>query len=229
MSAIRFIFFDIDGTLLDAGRTGASAFQRAWSQTFGDPDREPTLRFHGATDRGLLAQLFDAVGLEDTPQRRRRFFSEYETLLLGYLDAIDAEPLPGVWDWLERVQNNPEQLQSALLTGNCQAGAALKLRRFGLEGHFQWGAFGCEDPDRNHLARLAHQRASERSSYPVHGSEILVIGDTVRDVQCAQSVGARCLGVCTGGDEAETLRQEGADWVAPTLADAPMERILAGR
>lgn len=229
MSAIRFIFFDIDGTLLDAGRAGATAFQRAWSRTFGDPDREPTLRFHGATDRGLLAQLFEATGIEDTPRRRRRFFSEYESLLGPYLDSIDAIPLPGVSDWLKRVQEAPNQLQSALLTGNCQAGATLKLRRFGLETHFEWGAFGCEDPDRNHLARLAQQRASERSSRPVHGSEILVIGDTVRDVQCAQSIGARCLGVSTGGAEAETLRQEGADWVAPTLADAPMETILAGR
>lgn len=226
MTAIRYIFFDIDGTLLDAGRAGAHAFETAWTRTFGSPDRPPSLRFHGATDRGLLAQLFAEAGIEETPTRRDRFFEAYEGLLSKELEATDGLPLPGVSDWIARLQDGQRDWNLALLTGNCHRGATLKLRHFGLDDHFHWGAFGCEDPDRNRLAQLARERASQRAAREVAGAEVLVIGDTLRDVQCAQSIGARCLAVATGGASLQELTAAGADWVANTLPEAPFETIF---
>ena len=54
-------------------------------------------------------------------------------------------------------------------------------------------------------------------SYPV--SEVIVIGDTPKDIACAHAIGARCLAVGTGNFEAADL-QAHSPWVClENLAD----------
>jgi phosphoglycolate phosphatase-like HAD superfamily hydrolase len=47
----------------------------------------------------------------------------------------------------------------------------------------------------------------------------VVVGDTVLDVACAKSAGARCVAVATGLADVETLGQAGADLVLHDLSD----------
>jgi phosphoglycolate phosphatase-like HAD superfamily hydrolase len=47
----------------------------------------------------------------------------------------------------------------------------------------------------------------------------VVVGDTVLDVACANSAGARCVAVATGLADVETLGQAGADLVLHDLSD----------
>ena len=56
--------------------------------------------------------------------------------------------------------------------------------------------------------------------------EIVVVGDTVLDVACARSIGARCLAVCTGGSTQEELAAAKPDWLALNLSKIQAHTIL---
>ncbi|MCA1586421.1 MAG: HAD hydrolase-like protein [Acidobacteria bacterium] len=107
----------------------------------------------------------------------------------------------------------------ALLTGNYREAAQVKLSYFHLASFFAWGAFGDESPDRNELARIAVQRAADQGVPADARASVLVIGDTPYDIACAHAVGARALGVATGGHSVAELRDAGADVVLDDLSD----------
>ena len=53
-----------------------------------------------------------------------------------------------------------------------------------------------------------------------------MVGDTVLDVACAKSIGARCLAVCTGGSTQEELAAAKPDWLALSLSKIQAHTIL---
>ena len=57
--------------------------------------------------------------------------------------------------------------------------------------------------------------------------EIVVVGDTHRDIECARAIGARSIGVATGGGSPDELREAGATWVVDDLRGFPLDRLEA--
>ena len=53
-----------------------------------------------------------------------------------------------------------------------------------------------------------------------HRGQVLVIGDTVHDIDCGRSIGALCVAVPTGRTTAEALRLGEPDVLVDTLEDA---------
>ena len=107
----------------------------------------------------------------------------------------------------------------ALLTGNYEAGARIKLEYFDLWRYFRCGAFGDDAPDRNGLVPK-RSRASRACGGPaVAPADAVVIGDTPLDVACAAAGGARSIAVATGSYERRQLRAAGADVVFEDLSD----------
>jgi len=82
-------------------------------------------------------------------------------------------------------------VQLALLTGNAERVARLRMGRLGLARFFPHGqgAFGCESDDRDELLRRALERARVRAAVAVE------IGDTPRDESSARDVGIRSIRV----------------------------------
>src|SRR5207248_11260532 len=114
-----------------------------------------------------------------------------------------------------------------LPTGEYEPVARLKLRRAGLEHSFSGGqgAFGSDSEDRTMLPAIARRRAG-RVGAPHPRARTIVIGDTPRDIACAQADEVRCLAVATGPYDAEALSE--ADAVvadAGELRDV-LERLL---
>jgi phosphoglycolate phosphatase len=158
-----------------------------------------------------------------------------------YVDALAHEMrhdhpakriLPGITELLEALAARDDRLL-ALLTGNFEASARLKLEHFDLWRYFAWGAFGDDAPDRNGLVTIAVERGVGRGHPRVPPERIVVIGDTPRDVECAAAGGARSIGVATSGATVAQLRAAGADVVFETLADtarvvSAIDDLIAG-
>src|SRR3989304_5063125 len=79
-----------------------------------------------------------------------------------------------------------DEVGVGLLTGNFERGAALKLGYFDLWGRFAFGAFGDGHVDRRDLVPVAIAAAS-RAGFVVPASQVVVIGDTPADVECARA------------------------------------------
>lgn len=220
----RLVLFDIDGTLIRTGGAGVKAFARTADLVFGRPGGTDRLRFHGRTDVSLVREFFRIQDLPDTPENLHRFLEVYVHLLDEELDRHRGEICPGVPELLSALRDMPDPPRLGLLTGNVALGAELKLRAHGLDGWFELGAFGSDHEDRNELARIALERGSRRMGQSLIGDQVVVIGDTRADVECARAIGARCLAVATGGETLPSLLEH-----SPALAVESLDGISALR
>ena len=195
---IRLALFDIDGTLIQTGGAGVQAFGRAFATEFNIPNGTERLKFSGRTDTGLARELFLQHQIEPSPENFQLFFGSYVFWLDCFLTQTRGCVLPGVWELIRQLRALPEPPALGLLTGNIRLGAEIKLRHFELWEVFQTGAFGDDHEDRNQIAALAKERGSRLLNNNLSGDQILVIGDTPRDIECARAIGARTLVVATG-------------------------------
>lgn len=211
--------FDIDGTLVDTGGAGMAALNEATREIFGHDG--PELDLAGSTDLGIIANIHAHFRLEPTASRIAEYFEVY----VGRLDwnllhgGFDGRVFDGVNELLSALARRSDTTVG-LLTGNIAAGAASKMRHFGLAGHFPFGAYGCDFADRNLLGPVALERAALHAGRKFSAEETLVIGDTPKDIACAHAMGAKCLAVSTGRFSAEALEMHGADHVVESLDQA---------
>ena len=221
----RLILFDIDGTLIRTEGAGVKAFAQTSAEEYNLPEATKNMSFAGRTDRSLVKLILEQGNLESTEAEIERFFAAYIKRLSHFLPADNTRPLPGVVDLMKRLRGCKPAPVIGLLTGNHPKGAEFKLRHYHLWDEFEMGAFGDQSFDRNDLAREALAWAQNRWQ-DIRPEEILVIGDTERDIQCARAIGARVLAVATGDIGVEELQTYGPDWTVPSLEDELVEQLL---
>ena len=214
---IRLILFDIDGTLIATGGAGERAFADVCRAEFGVLNGTLRLHFAGRTDPSIVRDFFAHHEIEPSPENFRRFFDRYVFHLEHVLGKLNGRVLPGVHTWLAGLGARTPPPLLGLLTGNISLGARIKLGHFGLWDRFETGAFGDDHEDRNQIAHIARARARLRLGDDLRDDEILVIGDTPRDIECARAIGAKVLGVATGSYTVDELRAHRPEWAVRTL------------
>jgi phosphoglycolate phosphatase-like HAD superfamily hydrolase len=160
-------------------------------------------------DAGVSVERIDALA-----ERVRERCSEWAARLLP--GDLSGSVLPGVREELEWLTEQSDALL-ALLTGNYEAIARLKVARAGIGEFFPagQGAFGSDAEERTALPTIARRRAGTGSVlYP--RNDTIVIGDTPRDIASARADGLRCVAVASGPYGPEALAD--ADAVVPDAA-----------
>jgi phosphoglycolate phosphatase len=224
---LSLVFFDIDGTLLLTGGAGVRAMTRAFEATFGIANAFEGLPIAGRTDTYLLSQALQRSNLPDSPKNHALFQAAYVTVLAEEILRPGHGRrglMPGVRELLAAMRQH-HALHIALLTGNYERAAQIKLGHFNVADHFEWGVFGEESADRNELGRIAMMRAAERSVPAKARAQAVVIGDTPHDIECAHAAGVKAFGVATGSYSVAELDAAGADVVLADLSD--VESVLA--
>ena len=222
----RLLLFDIDGTLLLSGGAGKRALNRTFEEMFGVPGAFDGMPVAGRTDLLILGDALERFAVEADAAARGRFLDRYcfhferEILLPGPRKGL----MPGVRALLDRLRH-ASGVACALLTGNIERAARIKLEHFGLDRYFACGAYGDDAPRRDDLVPIAVDRARRAGIDVDSPREAVVIGDTPLDVRCARAAGARAVCVATGPFTRDALRRAGADAVLPDLADP--ERFFA--
>lgn len=218
----RIALFDIDGTLLTMGSAARDSFTRALTEASGRPISAQGASFVGKTDPQIAREILTANGV-DGPGLPA-MIDETVRLYLGHFEralpeAHQARLLPGVPALLEALAARPA-IKVALLTGNVERGARLKLDHFGISPYFDFSisAFGSDHADRYQLPAVALERARRRLGDHVEGEALVIIGDSEHDVLCGRSVGARAVAVATGWTAAATLKALGPDHLFEDLS-----------
>jgi phosphoglycolate phosphatase-like HAD superfamily hydrolase len=225
------LLLDIDGTLLRAGGAGRRAFERALDEHHGPVDGKiAALRFDGMTDRGIVREAMALLGRPFDETGCQALLDRYVEHLRAEIGGPGYRVLPGVPALLAAL--SARGVAYGLCTGNVVAGARVKLARGGLDRFFDWSRRGmhgfAEDGEaRERVVTAAVGRVSAALGRPVAPREVLVVGDTPRDVTAAHAVGCPALCVATGNFDPTALRAAGADAVVETL-EAPEARRLLG-
>jgi phosphoglycolate phosphatase len=218
----KLVLFDIDGTLVNAQGAGSRAFRRAMIEVYGETGPIDDYDFHGRTDPQIARELLRLAGLDNEAIDRRiaDLWTAYLRELTAELDRPDSEVrvLDGVAALLDALHATGEHLV-ALLTGNIEPGARLKLGAAGLWHRFDFGAYGSDHERRDHLPAVAVRRAHERAGVDFRGRDIVIVGDTPFDVSCGRSLGVWAVAVATGKHTPPELEAVGADVVLQDLSD----------
>lgn len=216
----RLFLFDIDGTLIDGDGAGRASLARAVSETLGSATSLDGVSLAGNTDAAIVLDVLARAGhparLGD--ERFNEVKRRYLAGLAGCVEKAAAKRvLPGVSALLERLRARGHPI--GLATGNFREGARAKLAWCGLWDRFPVGGFGDERIGRADLVRDAIEAAEAHWGASFRPRDVLVIGDTPKDVASGKAVGAATLAVATGIHTLEELAATGPDVLLADFGD----------
>lgn len=201
---MRILLWDIDGTLIRSVRTGAYKDYTipVLEEIFGTSGRLREMQVSGMTDLQIVYEALMHEGFtQDDVLKQVQVLAARLTEEARKITGNGTkffELLPGVPETLQELYQHP-RYESALLTGNIESMAYLKMQLVGLEEFFTLpGAFGDESHDRRDLPALAADRIRKQLGVDLAPEQFIVIGDTPNDIDCARHFGARAVAVGTG-------------------------------
>ncbi len=219
----RIVLFDIDGTILHAGKAPAKAILRAIEEVYGVDDLMPprgTYSFAGKTDPEIVTDLLVRKGYreEEILENLDEVFDRYIFYLRSSIPSGDDAYLhPGVYPLILALDDR-ENIILGLLTGNIEEGARIKLDYFAIADYFKVGAYGSDSPDRNELPKILLERAKRLTGRSYGGNDVVIIGDSVHDIRCARTIGATSIAVATGTTSRMELSREKPDHLFDDLS-----------
>ena len=202
-SSLRILLWDIDGTLIRSTRMDSFKDYTIpmLERVFGTAGRLREMQVSGMTDLQIVGEALRDEGI--THEQIRARVHEVREQYMAAMRAVTGNGieyfriLPGVRETLTAVAEHP-RYHSALMTGNIEPAAWLKMELVGLSEFFTLpGAFGDESHDRRDLPALAAGRIRESLQLDLVPEQFIVIGDTPNDIACAHHFGARALAVAT--------------------------------
>lgn len=224
--SLRILLWDLDGTLVRGKRYGVFKDYTVpmLESVFGTAGCLPEMMVSGMTDLQIIEEALRGTGItrEHISARKdelqRCYIREMRRAMGDGAHIIQA--MPGAREILEKLDQHP-RYRSAMLTGNIEPAAHLKVEITGLAEFFQLpGAFGNESFDRRDLPAIAAQRINEHLGANLTPEQFIIIGDTPNDIACARHFGARVLAVATGRMHSEDeLRAHEPDALLPDLLD----------
>jgi len=230
------VLWDIDGTLVRGrgGRVSVDAFLRALSEASGLPGGLPYPKDAGGkTDEQIAMEVLLAASIAE--DRATQLLPAFRDAYLVHLTqerdrlAADLRVPPGVPEVLGRLRHLG--VCQSLLTGNLESIARLKLACAGLDQYvvFELGGYGSDHRDRTCLVPIVRERLRKQLGPEVAAADIVVVGDTPRDIACARAGGARVLAVATGNFSRAELEAHHPEVVFDDLhdTDAVVARLLS--
>jgi phosphoglycolate phosphatase len=214
-----FILWDIDGTLIYNTPAAGGLYLDSIEHVTGARPTERVANPHGMTEGQLLAAILEVNGHDPA----------HITAVLARLDELSlAQPESGFTrdrcvGALEAIAAVSERgWVNALLTGNGPQRARYKVIAAGIDpAAFDWehSYFGHESPTRHHLT--ADARAD------LDGHHAVIIGDTPKDGEAADTAGIPFIAVATGAYSVEQLRDSSALVVVENLSSGLQEVLGA--
>lgn len=218
---MKLLLFDIDGTLLISNGAGRRAMNKSLSKMMGiDTITLKGIDFGGRTDQQIIYDILLANGM--SPEEAT---ADLPRALNAYIDAFTEAfqhdfftDLEGAVELVKALAKY-DHLQLALLTGNVEKTAYLKVEAIGLEGYFPFGAFGDDYADRGKLPQLAVDRAKAHNGHHYKEKDIVIIGDTKHDILCGRSLNVMSIAVATGHYKSGDLSQYNPDVLMDDLSN----------
>lgn len=216
---MKLLLFDIDGTILTT-HIGRQTIDQTLSALCSRPISSEQVSFSGKTDPQIIQEILLHNGLS-APEAAAlvpEVLAAYVETARQAIAPDRLEVLPGVRDLIGHLAAQ-DTVQLALLTGNLEVTAYLKLDAVGLAGYFPFGAFGSDHADRAELPPIAVERAYTHTGRSYTGKDVVIVGDSENDVLCGRSLGVFAVAVATGRVSREALAAQNPDLLLDDLCD----------
>ncbi len=217
---MKLVIFDMDQTLVQALSVHDAAACRVFRAFFGVDAGFSEVDCTGRSFEENFIQLGQKHGINvdmikaNLPEMLRAYDNAFTDLMPR--NATDRI-LPGVLDLLEAMTRTDSLL--VMYTGDSRAVARSVLDSTGLAGYFRKTFHATEALSRADMVRQAIQWGRGKTGAEFLGKDVVVIGDSVRDVQSGRAFGALTIGVSTGTHTMAQLAAENPDYVFRDLSN----------
>ncbi len=216
----KLVLFDIDGTLVRVRGISRQSLIDALREVFGTEGSAATHNFAGKLDSVIIKEVMRTTGLNDRDiqkgfeEAKRRYIQNFKE----HARREHIEVMAGIYELVEKLARE-ESVVLALLTGNFEESGRHKLALPELNDYFAFGAFADDADTRNALPAVAVQRAFEQTGIRFTGKDVVIIGDTEHDVNCAKVLNSKCIAVATGHYTVSQLQAFNPDYTFENFAN----------
>ena len=215
---IKAVVFDLDGTLVDFNID----FKAARAEVIN------ILTKHGLPSSLLSVNESVFSTLKKVKKHMRKNGKEEQEFVrlkenvISIVERYESEAaretniVPGILETLKTLREM--KIKIALFTANGEKSTSHILRRFRLRRFFD--AVITRESVLAVKPDPAHLKAALKA-LKVRPEEVVVVGDSVRDMKCARQLKVLAVGVTTGFSSIEALIRAGADYLASSSADIP--------
>ncbi len=220
---IQAAIFDIDQTLLNLFELHQASYAQTFETIFGIQANISDIAFSGKTTPNIFREVcaywqLDKTFTEARLEQAMLYLTRLSQAKLKALgNGIAQYVLPGVFKLLSELQQRDVIL--GILSGNPPELGFLVLEATGLLPFFSSFTFGTEASSRPELARIALKKLKSTLKLELTPQQILIIGDSVLDVQAALEVGVISMAVATGFHSLDELARQRPHFIFPDLAN----------
>ena len=202
------LIWDIDGTLLRTNGAAAIPFSKAVSDFAGVNVEINRKYLSGFTDYEIVMHLLDSHNISFEMNNITQILIEYVQNLPQSLEMIGVDLINTIDLVLEKLSQFPN-IDLLIGTGNCLAGAKVKLEHVNLKKFFlDKDFYVSSEIDWNR--DMIIQKAKNSLSINEIG---IVIGDSPRDIKSAKKSGLYVIAVPTGAHSRDELESIGPTFI----------------
>jgi len=222
------ILIDLDGTMVSCGLIPRQALTNAIFHHTGKMVEFGYSQLAGLTDPLIIDGALERLAVPESQRNElnHKILKTYLSILAEwYPQATDRILYPGVVELLEYLHEC--NFRVGLISGNSKKGAGIKLKPFNLEQYFSFGVFGSDHAERDNLPLIVLRKVYQKFNEKYAPDRVVIIGDTVRDVQCARRNGMRSIVVIRRADQRQAILNENPDMIVNNFEDLqPIQHYL---
>ncbi len=227
---MKLVIFDLDQTLVELTDVHARLTHDELRRFFGIDAELAEVDYAGRTLTDSWHRLARLHGVPEQTFHEKigEFLKAYDA---DFPSVLPPDPatyvLPGARELLDALARTDSML--VLYTGDSPGVARAVLGATGLDRYFAFRFFGTEVAERADMVRNAIKAAEQRTGRTFSGKDIVIVGDSIRDVGCGRVFSARTIAVATGFYSKQDLAAAGPDHLVDSLRDyqAVLKLILS--
>lgn len=224
---MKLIIFDLDQTIVELFDFHNVATTKTFEQVFGFKAKLDEIDFAGKTLRQNLEELAKLKGISKQEIARKLpvTIKIYERNFIAILPKnIQKAVLPGVAALVKKLYKDKNNIL-VIVTGDSRVIANIVLEKAKLLHYFSSIITGERARSRIELAKQALQKAKKKAAKRKI-DKIIVVGDSIRDIESGKAIGATTIAVLTGFHSKAQLKKAGAGYIFKNLADKKILKII---
>ena len=217
---MKLVIFDLDQTLVDFISVHDEVTQKLFRDFFGVDARLTEIDFAG---KSLTENFRELARLKSVPvktfnRNSRQLFESYESTFAEVIPQdASINILPGAKGLLDELSKTGHVI--VLYTGDSPGIVYHVFRTTHLGKYFRFCLYGTEVESRAEMVKLAIQKAEKLTKREFKGKNVVVIGDSVRDIECGKLFSAITIAIATGFHSQAQLSAAGPDYLFEDLRD----------
>jgi phosphoglycolate phosphatase len=215
---MKLVIFDLDQTLVDLISVHDATVKELFKSYFGVDASLREIDFAGRSLTENLAELAKLKGIvhSEFMEKSRFLLESYDKIFQTRIPpGVSNYILPGVKSLLEELSKTRNLV--VLYTGDSPGVTQSVLDATGLGKYFKFSVYGTEANSRVDMARLAVKKAEQSTGTKFMGKDVVIIGDSVRDIECGKQLNALTIAVATGFHSKEELLSKKPDYLFDNL------------